>query len=97
LMMKPVPTILAPAIKTPERTVIVNAPQKAAYKPGFFDTIIQDIEAFINKLKSGNLSQIYKTNQWDGLGQTRRAAQRRYRSTIHSQRPDGTLRELEEE
>lgn len=97
------------ATPKPETTVIVNAPQAVTRKVGFFDKLIGDIETFINKLKSGNLGQTYQTNQWDGIGQTyrtnqwdgigrtRRAAQGRYQSAIHSRKPDGTLRELEEE
>lgn len=43
------------------------------------------------------LSLAYKTNQWDGLGRAKSPGRGAYQSAIHSQRPDGTLRELERE
>jgi len=41
------------------------------------------------------LGQTYKTNQYDGLGRGKHPGRGAYESAVHSQRPDGTIGDLE--
>ena len=96
-IVKPTTTIkplIAPKpVTKPQTATTTTYARPRPTKPVTPDLVGQFLNFIQNLFNKKSLG--YKTNRWDGLGRGKHPGRGAYESGIHSQRPDGTISELE--